>query len=55
MRGLTEHLIAYALGRPFGFSDEAMADSVIERAAASGFTLKELIRSLILHPSFQTK
>ena len=55
VRGLTEHLIAYALGRPFGFSDEAMADSVIERAAASGFTLKELIRSLILHPSFQTK
>lgn len=56
VRGLTEQLIAYALGRPFGFSDEALAETVVEQSRASGpTTLRDLIRHLVLHPAFQTK
>ena len=56
VRGLTEQLIAYALGRPFGFSDEALAETVIEQARTSGpVTLRDLVRHLVLHPAFQTK
>lgn len=56
VRGLTEQLIAYALGRPFGFSDEALAETVIEQSCTSGpATLRDLVRHLVLHPAFQTK
>jgi hypothetical protein len=56
VRGLTEQLIAYALGRPFGFSDEALAETVIEQSRTSGpATLRDLVRHLVLHPAFQTK
>ena len=56
VRSLTEQLIAYALGRPFGFSDEALADDIIKQASANGpASLKDLVRNIVLHPAFQTK
>ena len=54
-RGLTEHLIGYALGRPFGFTDEALAQSVVQRAKLQNFAMREFVQALAGSKEFQTK
>ncbi|MEM6690548.1 MAG: DUF1592 domain-containing protein, partial [Planctomycetota bacterium] len=54
-RGFVEELIAYGLGRPFGFSDEALADHIIEETRESGFAIQPIIETLVLSESFQSK
>jgi hypothetical protein len=54
-RGLGEHLIAYALGRPFGFADEDLAASMLERAKTKNFAMREFIHALVSSKQFQTK
>jgi hypothetical protein len=54
-RGLVEHLIAYALGRPFGFTDEDLAVSMVERAKGKNFAMRELIQALVNSSQFQSK
>jgi len=53
--GFTEHLIEYALGRPFGFTDEDLATSVIDSAKKRQFTLSEFIHALVQSDVFRTK
>ena len=54
-RGFTEALIQYAMGRPFGFTDEAIADDIVQRAKAKRFALREFIQALVSSREFHTK
>ena len=54
-RGLTEHLIEYGLGRPFGFSDEHLADGIVGSAKTKRFSLSEFIHALVQSKAFQAK
>lgn len=54
-RGFTEHVIEYALGRPFGFTDEHLADEIVSSAAGNQFAISEFIHSLVQSKTFQLK
>ena len=54
-RGFTEHLIEYALGRPFGFTDEDLASEVIGWAKSKEFAVSEFVHALVQSSSFSTK
>ncbi len=54
-RSLTEALIQYALGRPFGFTDEALADDSVRRAHSRKFAIKEFIIALVSSKEFHSK
>ncbi|MEK0444920.1 MAG: hypothetical protein RLZZ399_241 [Verrucomicrobiota bacterium] len=54
-RGLTSALIEYGLGRPCGFSDEALVDSVVTQAKSRDFALREFLHALIQSEPFHHK
>ena len=54
-RGLTEHLVEYALGRPFGFTDEDLANEVVGSAKSREFSVSEFIHALVQSKPFQMK
>ena len=54
-RGFTEALIEYALGRPYGFTDAALADDVVKRAKAKDFAMKEFFVALASSKEFRSK
>ncbi len=54
-RGFAEHLIGYALGRPFGFTDKDLADEVVDQAKASDYSVSEFIHALVESEAFQSK
>ncbi len=54
-RGFTEHLIEYALGRPFGFTDEELAAEIVRSASSKGLAISELIQALVQSKVFRTK
>jgi hypothetical protein len=54
-RGFAEALCEYALGRPYGFSDEAVVDAMLERARSKGYAVRELILGLVQSETFRTK
>ena len=54
-RGFTEHLIAYALGRSFGFTDEDLARDVVAAAKKKQFSVSEFIHALVESKPFQSK
>lgn len=54
-RGFTEALIEYALGRPYGFSDEALRERILKRARANDGQLQEFIIALVKSKPFRTK
>lgn len=54
-RGFTEHLIEYALGRPFGFTDEDLANDIVSSAKSKQFALSDFVHSLVQSKAFQTK
>jgi hypothetical protein len=54
-RGFTEHLIEYALGRPFGFTDEDLANAIVSSAKSNQFALSEFVHALIKSEKFRTK
>ena len=53
--GFTEALISYALGRPFGFSDEDLAKQILTDAKAKQYSISEFIQSLVLSQTFRKK
>ena len=55
VRSFTEALIEYALGRPYGFTDAALADDIVKRAKAKGFAIREVIVALVSSREFMTK
>jgi hypothetical protein len=54
-RGFTEALIEYALGRPCGFSDEELTDSIVEHAQKNDFAMREFVHALVASREFQSK
>ncbi len=54
-RGFTEHLIEYALVRPFGFIDENLALEIMAAAKTKSYSENEFIKALVLSESFHRK
>ena len=54
-RGFVEHLIEYALGRPYGFSDQDFADRVLSYGEEQGRTLNSYIRAVVVSKQFKQK
>ncbi|MBC8326225.1 MAG: DUF1592 domain-containing protein [Verrucomicrobia subdivision 3 bacterium] len=54
-RGFTEALISYSLGRPFGFTDEDLANEILTAAKANQYSVSEFIQSLVLSQPFRMK
>jgi Protein of unknown function (DUF1585) len=54
-RGLTEALIEYALGRPFGFVDEDLADGLVRGSKNNAFQFRQIIQSLVASQAFHKK
>lgn len=53
--GFTEALIEYGLGRPFGFSDQDLADEIVNWTKKNGFSLPEFIQALVASKAFHSK
>ena len=53
--GFTEALLEYALGRPYGFSDEALRDAIVRRAAANDYAVRDFIHAVIQSEAFRSK
>ena len=54
-RGFVEDLIAYGLGRPYGFTDEPLANAIMEQARSNGYTIQSMVHALIQSAAFQNK
>ena len=54
-RGFTQSLIEYALGRPYGFSDESLRERILRRARKKDGQLREFIIALVQSKPFRTK
>lgn len=54
-RGYSSALAEYALGRPVGFSDEALLDAVRTRAKGKEYAMREFIQALVARKEFQSK
>lgn len=54
-RGFTENLIEYALGRPFGFTDQNMADAIMRRAKKNDYAMTEFILGVVQSKRFKLK
>lgn len=54
-RGLSENLIAYALGRPYGISDHNLATEVTNGAEENGNTVSAFIHALVQSEAFHRK
>lgn len=54
-QGFTEALIEYGLGRPYGFTDIALAEDIVKRAKAKDFAIREVIIALTTSREFKTK
>ncbi len=54
-RGFSAALIEYALGRPCGFSDDPLLETMLHQAAKKDFAIREFIHSLVKSKEFHTK
>lgn len=54
-QGFTEALIEYAIGRPYGFTDAALADDIVKRAKAKDFSIREFMITLASSREFRRK
>ena len=55
VRGFTEALIGYSLGRPFGFTDEELAQEMLTAAKAKQYSISEFIKTLVSSEKFRRK
>ncbi len=54
-RGFTEALISYSLGRAFAFSDEDLANEILQSAAKKQYSVSEFFHALVTTKEFQSK
>ncbi|MEM6278562.1 MAG: DUF1585 domain-containing protein [Verrucomicrobiota bacterium] len=54
-KGLVEKLLIYSTGAEISFSDRDEVEAILDRAAASQFGVRTLIREVALSPLFQRK
>lgn len=50
---VVHHVFAYALGRDVSFADEDALAAILEKTAASGHSLRSIVRETCLSPAFQ--
>ena len=55
LRGLTESLLTYALGRTVGFTDQETIEQIVAQTTAGGHGLRTLIHQITLSEGFLTK
>ena len=55
LKGFTEKLLAYALGRPVGATDRAVVDKILADAAKEDDRLQALLQAIVMCREFQTK
>ena len=55
LKGLTEKLLAYALGRPVGATDRATVEQIVAAAAREDNRLEALLHAIVASRAFQTK
>ena len=53
--GFTEALIEYGLGRPFGFTDEELANEIMVASKDRQYAVRELIHALVQSEAFRSK
>ena len=53
--GFTEALLEYALGRPVGFSDEALVRGIVAEAAAEDYSVRAFIEAVVRSEAFRTR
>lgn len=54
-RGFTEALIEYGLGRPYGFTDDALASGIVARAKEEDYAIHGFIQALVSSEAFGKK
>jgi hypothetical protein len=54
-RGFSSALAQYALGRPCGFTDEPLLDSMVQRARGKQFAVREFVHALVASKEFHSK
>ena len=54
-RGFAAALVEYALGRPCGFSDEPLVDSIVNMAKGRDLSPRSFIHALVQSRQFRTK
>jgi len=54
-RSYAEGLIAYGLGRPFGFTDHDLAESLMRRGKSANYAPRAFIHALVQSKQFQSK
>jgi hypothetical protein len=54
-QGFSEHLIEYALGRPFGFTDVDLANEIVTASKNRQFAVSEFIHALVRSKPFRSK
>ena len=54
-RCFTEALIEYGLGRPFGFTDETLANEILSAAKEEDYSARAFIQALVQSKEFQSK
>lgn len=55
VRGMTEALLEYALGRPVSFRDETLIASVVEQAEQSDSEIRSIIHAIVGSDAFQNR
>jgi hypothetical protein len=54
-QGFTEALIAYGLGRPYGFTDQDLADQILQHSRRDDYNTRAFIHALVQSKAFQRK
>ena len=54
-RGFSESLIAYGLGRPYGFTDRDLVDHMLLEAGSKQNQISAFVHALIQSEAFKTK
>ncbi|MEM7232066.1 MAG: DUF1592 domain-containing protein [Planctomycetota bacterium] len=54
-RGFAESLIAYGLGRPYGFTDRELADAMLKNASEHDYELSCFVHALVQSKKFRSK
>ncbi|MFT5042610.1 MAG: hypothetical protein ACI8TX_003603, partial [Hyphomicrobiaceae bacterium] len=55
VKGFTEKLLCYALGRPIGYGDHLTVEQIMAQAAKNENRLQEIIQATVASEFFQTK
>jgi hypothetical protein len=55
LKGFTEKLLAYALGRPVGATDQELVNGILASAAREEYRLQAMVQAIVATRAFQTR